>query len=70
MVLKKKLDKKIQKLDTWDIALTKLSVAAAVLFIIAVWPVARNWASEVNPLWFLLAAIVFATRPIVKILKG
>ena len=36
------LDKKVKKMDTLDVTLTKLSVAAAVLFIITVWPAAMD----------------------------
>ena len=63
------LDKKVKNFDTWDIALTKLAVAAGVLFIIGIWPAARNWAFTINPWWFLVAAVIFAIRPLIRMFK-
>ena len=59
-------DKNIKKMDTWDIALTKLSVAAFVLFVITIWPAAMDWVHSVNTWYFLVAFIVFAIRPIYR----
>jgi hypothetical protein len=59
----KKLDKKVKNLDTWDIALTKLAVAAGVLFVITIWPAAMNWVHSVNAWWFLVAAVILGARP-------
>ncbi len=56
-------DKNVKKMDTWDIALTKLSVAAFVLFVITIWPAAMDWVHSVNTWYFLVAFIVFAIRP-------
>jgi len=64
----KKLDKKVKKLDTWDIALTKLAVAAGVLFIIRIWPAAMTWVHSVNAWYFLVAAVIFALKPWSRIL--
>ena len=59
-------DKNVKKMDTWDIALTKLSVAAFVLFVITIWPAAMDWVHSVNTWYFLVAFIVFAIRPIYR----
>jgi len=54
-------------LSVWDIALIKLAVAAFVLFVIQIWPAAMSWVHSVNAWYFLIAAIVFATIPHIKI---
>tara|TARA_Y100000310_G_C20576922_1_gene760919 strand:- start:184 stop:393 length:210 start_codon:yes stop_codon:yes gene_type:complete len=63
------LSKKIKNLDIWDISLTKLSVAAFVLFIITIWPAAMLWVRGVNPWYFLIAFIIFAIRPFYRMFK-
>ena len=63
----KKLNKKIKKLDMWDIALTKLGAASIVLFIITIWKPGMQWVQSMNPWWFLIAGLVFASRPLYKI---
>ena len=62
----KDLNKKVKKMDVWDIGLTKATVAAGVLFIITIWPAAMRWVHSVNTWWFLVAFIVFAVRPMYK----
>jgi hypothetical protein len=59
----KEFNKDVKKLDVWDIALTKLSVAAFVLFVITIWPAAMTWVHSVNPWYFLVAFVIFAIRP-------
>lgn len=59
----------IKRFDFWDIGLIKLSVASAVLFILAVLPEAMDWVSSIHWGWFLAAAIIFAIRPQVKFWK-
>ena len=49
-------------MDVWDIALTKLAVAAFVLWAITIWPAAMKWVSFVNPWYFFIAFLVFAAR--------
>lgn len=61
--VKKDLNKKVKKLDVHDIQLTKLAVAASVLFILNIWPSAMNWVASIHWAWFLVAAIIFAIRP-------
>ena len=56
-------DKQIKNMDSWDIGLTKLSVAAFVLFVLTIWPAALTWASSVNPWYFFAAFVIFAIRP-------
>jgi hypothetical protein len=58
-----KLDKKVEKLDTLDIALTKWSVATGVLFLITVWPALLELVLRVHWGWYLGVAILFAIRP-------
>lgn len=60
-------DKKVKKMDTMDVGLTKLSVAAAVLFIITIWPAAMDWVHSVNTWYFLVAFIIFAARPLYRV---
>lgn len=59
-----RLNKGVKKMKWYDISLVKLSVAAAVLFVIGIWPTAMNWAQSVNPWYFLIACVVFAVRPV------
>jgi hypothetical protein len=59
----KDLNEGVKKMDIWDIALTKLSVAAAVLFIITIWQTAMDWVHSVNTWYFLIAAIIIGARP-------
>ena len=63
----KKLDKKVQKMDIHDIQLTKLSVAAAMLFLITVWPAFLELVTKAHWGWYLGAIIVFAWRPTKKV---
>lgn len=62
----KSLDKKVKKMDACDIQLTKFSVAAAVLFLITVWPALHNLVIKVHWAWYLVAMIIFAIRPLKK----
>ena len=61
------LDKHVKKMDVWDVALVKSSVAAFVLFVIAICPAAMTWVSSVKPWYFLIALIIFSIRPIYRI---
>ena len=62
----KNLNRKIKKLDMWDIGLIKLAVAAAVIVILRLWSAADNWLSAINIWWIVLAFVVFAIRPLIK----
>lgn len=52
-----------KKMDVWDVALIKFSVAAFVLFVITIWPTAMTWVHSVNPWYFFTAFIIIAIRP-------
>jgi len=56
-------NQRLKNLDVWDISLTKLSVAAGILFIITIWSAAMDWVHSVNPWYFLIAWIIFVIRP-------
>jgi hypothetical protein len=56
-------NKAIKRMDVWDMGLTKLAVAAFVLFIITIWPAAMTWVHTVNPWYFLVAGVIFALKP-------
>lgn len=62
----KEMNKNVKKLSVWDIALTKATVAAGVLFIITIWPAAMTWVHSVNTWWFLVAAVIFGAKPVYK----
>ncbi len=57
------MNKKVKKMTIWDIALTKATVAAGVLFVITIWPAAMTWVHSVNPWYFLIAFVVLAIKP-------
>mgnify|MGYP006865039365 CR=1 FL=1 len=57
------LDKRVKRMDTWDVGLVKLAVAAFTLFVITIWSAAMDWVHSVNPWYFLVAMIVLALRP-------
>ena len=59
----KNLNKRMKNLDIWDISLTKLSVATAILFILTIWPKAMLWVRATNPWYFFIAFVIFAIRP-------
>ena len=59
----KEMNKKVKKMTIWDIALTKATVAAGVLFVITIWPAAMTWVHSVNPWYFLIAFVVLAIKP-------
>ena len=61
------LNKRIKKMDTWDVGLIKWSVMAFVLFVITIWPAAMTWVQSVNPWYFFIAFVVFAIRPFHRI---
>ncbi|MFH1290723.1 MAG: hypothetical protein ABIH92_04925 [Nanoarchaeota archaeon] len=62
----KALNKKVKKLDSWDISLIKLSTVAFILFLLSVWPAAMVWVLNTDFWWFLIAFVVFAIRPFMK----
>lgn len=52
--------------DVFDVALLKLCLIAFALFLVSVWPAFANWVVNTSWVWFLVAFIVFAIRPIIK----
>ena len=65
----KNWDKKIKKMDCWDMKLVKLSTVAFVLLILNIWPAAMGWVASVHWGWFLAATIIFAWRPLMRVWK-
>ena len=60
--------KGMQKLDIWDLGLTKLSVMFFALAVIARSPAITRKVQSQNPWWFLLAAVMTAIRPLYRFL--
>lgn len=58
--------KAIKKFDCWDISLIKLSTAAFILFLVAVWPAALSLALSIHWGWYLAVCIIAAIRPLKK----
>ena len=56
-----------KNLDFWDIGFIKLSVMAFVLTIVALFPSFSLWVQSINPMFFIIALIIFAIRPVYKI---
>jgi hypothetical protein len=61
------LNKKVKKMDAWDVGLVKFYVAAMVLFVITIWSSAMTWVHSVNPWYFLIAGIVLVARPFYRV---
>jgi hypothetical protein len=51
-------EKRLKKMKMLDMALTKLGIAAFVLFLLGVWTAARDWVLSVNPWYFFVVALV------------
>lgn len=62
-------ERKIRRLDVLDISLTKMSVAAFVLFVLTFWPSVMKLANSINPIYFLIAFLVFASRPMYRLFR-
>lgn len=60
-------NKRIKKLDAWDVGLIKWSSITFVLFLITIWPALMNWVHSVNPWYFFVAFVIFAIRPFYRI---
>lgn len=64
----KKFVKNIMKnLDAYDISLTKLSVMSFVLAMVSLFPSFTAWVQSVNPTYFMVAFVIFVSRPVYKI---
>ncbi len=58
-------NRKVKRLDFWDIALTKWSVLFFTLFLVALWPVLAS----LEWYFYLIPALLFAFRPLARFLK-
>ncbi len=65
--LHQEFDPKVKRMDVHDVQLTKLSVAAFVLFLITVWPALLVQILRVHWGWYLAIGIVLAIRPMTKV---
>lgn len=57
------MDARVKRMDTMDIALTKWSVAAVVLFLITAFPKVLEIVLKIHWGFYLVFAILFALRP-------
>jgi hypothetical protein len=60
-------EKVVKKIDVWDIALIKMAVLAFTLAIVALYPSFYVWVQSINPWVFVIAFILFITRPFYRI---
>ena len=60
-------DKKVKKMDGWDVALIKLGSMLFILFIITIWPAAMDLVDSINPWYFLIALIIIGIRPFYRV---
>lgn len=61
------LNKRLKKMDIWDVALIKWSSIVSLLFIITIWPTAMTWVHSVDPWYFFVVFIILVARPFYKI---
>lgn len=57
------------KLKVLDISLIKFSVLFGAFFLVSVWSGLASWVISTHWAWFLVAAIVFAIKPMITVLK-
>jgi hypothetical protein len=62
-------EKQIKKMKMLDWALAKLGIMTFVLFVIGIWPAARNWVLSVNPLYFLAVSLIAVVIVQVRVWK-
>ncbi len=65
--MKHPLHEKVKKLDAWDISLTKVSSAVAIIIVLKLWGGAMTWVHNTNIWWFVIALMVFAIRPLHRV---
>lgn len=53
----------------WDMALTKLAVFFATLFLVSAWEGFRSWIVDIDSVWFLVLAIILAIKPLVSFFR-
>ena len=52
-----------------DVALIKLSVLSATLFLVSVWSGFASWVMNTHWAWFLVISLVLAIKPIMTVFK-
>ncbi len=65
----KKFNKKIKKLNVWDLKLIKLSSMAFILFLITVWPGLHDLVMRVHWGWYLGVMVLLAIKPMSRVCK-
>jgi len=63
------LNKKIQSLDIWDMAFTKLGIMFFMMFIFSVWGGFRDVVLSINPWILCLVWIIFVIKPLKRFLS-
>jgi hypothetical protein len=58
-----------KKFDMSDMAMTKLSVLCATLFLVSAWKEFADWVMSVHWAWFLVIALVLAVKPLINFFK-
>lgn len=56
----------LEKWNTLDMGLFKLSLIAFTLFLVSVWPAFTGWAIRTHWVWFLIVFILAAIAPMAK----
>jgi len=51
-------EKQMKKMKMLDWALAKIGIAAFMIFLIGIWPAARNWVLSVSPWYFLAVSLI------------
>ena len=59
----------LKHFDQLDMALLKLALIAFTLFVVSAWPAFASWVLGMPWVYFLVAWIVFAIRPLIKAFK-
>jgi hypothetical protein len=62
-------DRGMQRLDIWDLGLTKLAVTVLVLAVISSSPTIRRRVQSQNPRFLFLAALAMAIRPLYRFFR-
>ena len=53
----------------YELSLIKLTTVSVVFLLISAWPGLTNWVVSTNWIWFLVAAVVFAIKPLITMFK-
>jgi hypothetical protein len=57
------------KFKPYELSLIKLTTVSVVLLLISAWSALANWVVSTNWIWFLVAAVVFAIKPLITMFK-